>query len=48
MFNSLNSVLHRKVNPPLPPHDNESALAEEFSEFIDEKIRKITQNLYQN
>ena len=48
MFKSLNSALHRKVDPPLPPNDDESTLAEEFSEFFDEKIEKIRLKLDQN
>ena len=45
MFKSLNSVLHRKVSPPLPPHDDEAALAEEFCEYFSEKINKIRKKL---
>jgi len=41
MFRALNQALHRKVPPPLPPHDDEANLANEFSDFFEEKIEKI-------
>jgi hypothetical protein len=45
MFRSLNSALHRKVSPPLPQHDNATILANEFSDFFDDKISKIRTKL---
>ena len=40
MFKALNYALHRKVAPPLPPHDDDTELANRFSDFFDEKISK--------
>ena len=48
MFKALNYALHRKVNPPLPPHDDDTALANDFSDFFDEKISKIRSELDRN
>ena len=45
MFKALNYALHRKVNPPLPPHDDDTKLANDFSDFFDEKISKIRSEL---
>ena len=45
MFKALNHALHRKVAPPLPPHDDDTELANRFSDFFDEKISKIRSEL---
>ena len=38
---SLNSMLHRNVSSPLPPHDDETELVHNCSNFFEEKIYKI-------
>jgi exonuclease III len=48
MYRALNSVLHRKQEIPLPPHDDEKSLANEFCRFFDEKITKIREKLDDN
>ena len=48
MFKALNYALHRKVTPPLPAHMNDTELANNFSDYFDEKIRKIRSELDSN
>ena len=45
MFKALNKALHRKQESVLPPHSSEKSLADEFSTFFDDKIRKIREKL---
>ena len=45
MFKVLNSSLNRKQEMPLPIHNNESDLANEFNNFFDEKIKHIRSKL---
>jgi hypothetical protein len=45
MFKALNYALHRKTASPMPPSDDISTLANEFSKFFDDKILKIRSQL---
>jgi hypothetical protein len=45
MFKAINYALHRKVAPPLPPHADDTELANEFSEYFEEKINRIRSTL---
>jgi hypothetical protein len=45
MFKAINYALHRKVTPPLPPHESATDLANEFCDFFDDKISKIRSKL---
>ena len=46
MFKALNYALHRKVAPPLPPHDDDPELANRFMTFLmKKKISKIRAEL---
>ena len=45
MFKILNSNLNRKQELPLPHHNNETELANDFNMFFDEKIKKIRSKL---
>ena len=45
MFKILNANLNRKQALPLPHHNKETDLADDFNKFFDEKIKKIRSKL---
>ena len=45
LFKVINASLNRKQDSPLPHHDNDSALANEFAQFFDNKIQKLRSKL---
>ena len=45
MFKILNASLNRKQELPLPHHNNDEHLANEFNQFFDEKIKMIRSKL---
>ena len=45
LFKALNTTLNRKTELPLPPHNNDLELAENFSTFFKSKIDKIRTEL---
>ena len=48
LFKALNTTLNRKTELPLPPHNNDLELAENFSTFFKSKIDKIRTELDTN
>jgi hypothetical protein len=45
LFKTLNALLHRKNDTPLPPHKNESELANKFNDFFLNKVENIRDEL---
>ena len=45
LFKIVNSCLNRKQESPLPYHENEETLANEFCTFFDQKIKGIREKL---
>ncbi len=45
LFRSINAALHRKQDTPLPPHSSKAVMANDFSEFFNDKIDKIRNDL---
>ena len=41
LFKIINTLLHRKQDLPLPPHESDSALANDFANFFTDKIATI-------
>ena len=44
LFKAINKIMHRKNENPLPEHESSLDLANEFSDFFQEKVAKIRQN----
>ncbi len=47
LFKLINTLLHKRKDLPLPPHESASELAEEFSDHFAGKIGKIRRELIQ-
>ncbi len=45
LFGVINTLLHRKKKSPLPNHDSEKGLADDFIDFFSSKIQKIRDQL---
>jgi hypothetical protein len=45
LFKTLNGLLHRKNDTPLPPHNDESELANRFNDFFINKVETIRDEL---
>ncbi len=47
LFKLINTLIHKRKDLPLPPHESASELAEQFSDHFAGKIEKIRRDLIQ-